>query len=160
MKNLKILATLITGLLFATMTYAQPSPKDYKGKDGRSDKKICMRHYSGHHGAHTIPDLTDKQKEEMKKIRIATKKETTPLKLQVEEKEAKLKQLMIVDNADQEAINQMIESIYADKAAIKKKKAESRVATRNLLTEEQKVAYDSRSSSKRKYDCKGKRSRK
>ncbi len=95
-----------------------------------------------------IPDLTDKQKEEIKALRIANMKEIRSLKDQMGIKRAELKALQDAENADLNAINHKIEEKAAIRTQIEKKSAAHRQAVRALLTDDQRIIYDQKTSHK------------
>ena len=89
-----------------------------------------------------IPDLTDKQKEEIKVIRTAQLKDSQSIKDQMSIKRAELKALQNVENPDLAAINKKIEERSALRTSLEKKSAAYRQDVRALLTDDQKVYFD------------------
>lgn len=94
-------------------------------------------------GFDRIPDLTDAQKESIKKIRLAAQKDMLPLRNQINEKMAHLQTLNTAEKADMKAIDKTIDEVYALKADMAKTQAKSRQEVRKLLTEEQRLVFDS-----------------
>jgi len=90
----------------------------------------------------TIPDLTDKQKEEIKTLRIAHLKEAQQIKNQMDIKRAELKALQTAENPDLDAINKKIEERSALRTDLEKKTAAYKQSVRALLTDDQKVIFD------------------
>jgi len=138
MKNLKwIFITLL--FLNASRMMAQ-----------KSDTTKSHRH--GHHTAmYGIPNLTDDQKKKIKDLRTPLQKEVLPLKNQLAEKRAHLKTLQTADKADLKSINSTIDEMSQLQSQIMKKHAAHTQAVRALLTDEQRVAFDTRASSGRKF---------
>ncbi len=108
----------------------------------------CSGHEKQHHQGieNLIPDLSDKQKEDIKALRVSNMKEIRGLKDQMDIKRAELKALQNAENADLNAINKKIEEKAAIRTQIEKKSAAHRQAVRALLTDEQKVIYDQKTS--------------
>lgn len=89
-----------------------------------------------------ITDLTDQQKTEVEKLRVAHMKEAQQIKNQMDIKRAELKALQTVENPDMDAINKKIEEKAALRTELEKKGAEHKQAVRNILTNDQRVIYD------------------
>ncbi|MBN2668480.1 MAG: periplasmic heavy metal sensor [Bacteroidales bacterium] len=98
-----------------------------------------------------IPDLTDQQKTEIEKLRIAHMKEIQQIKNQLDIKKAELKALQTAENPDMNAINKNIEERSALRTDLEKKSAAHHQAVRDLLTDDQKVIYDSKTARKHQY---------
>ncbi len=109
--------------------------------EGDMDYKY-QAHYHGMENA--IPDLTDKQKEEIKVLRISHMKEAQQLRNQMGIKRAELKALQINDKIDIDAINKKIEEKATLRTELEKKDVGFRQAVRSLLTDEQKLIFDER----------------
>jgi len=137
MKNLKwFLITLL--FLNASRMMAQ-----------KSDTTKSHRH--GHHAAmYGIPDLTEDQKKKIKDLKTPLHKEILPLKNQLAEKKAHLKTLQTADKADLKSINTTIDEMTQLQSQIMKKRAAHPQAVRALLTDEQRIAFDMKTSSGRK----------
>ena len=88
--------------------------------------------------------FTDEQKTKMKEIRLAAYKEIKPLQNQLGELQAKERTLTTADKADMNAINANIEDIAKVKVKIAKIEAANLQQIRSLLTDEQKIKFDSR----------------
>jgi Spy/CpxP family protein refolding chaperone len=91
-----------------------------------------------------IPDLSDAQKTEIKKLRTAHLKEIQQLKNQMEIKRAELKALQTAEKPDMDAINKKIDERAALRVQIEKEAAAHKQAVRTVLTEDQRVIYDSK----------------
>jgi Spy/CpxP family protein refolding chaperone len=140
MKNLKwILITLI--FLSSTGMMAQ-----------KSDTTKSRHH--GHHLAQAmygIPNLTEDQKKKINELKTPLHKEILPLKNQLVEKKAHLKTLQTAEKADLKSINTTIDEMSQLQSQIMKKRAAHTQAVRALLTDEQRIAFDMRASSGRKF---------
>ena len=91
-----------------------------------------------------IPDLTDDQKDQIKALRTKHQKESLPMRNEIRELHAKLITLETAETPDMKAINAMIDKIAAKKAALHKLRAKHRQEVRKVLTEDQRVIFDSR----------------
>ena len=138
MKQLSLIALLTIFVFGANTTIAQDCNKGHK------------------HGVESwIPDLTDAQKTEIKTLRTAHRKEVQQVKNQMDIKRAELKALQTVENPDMAAINKKIEERSALRTDLEKKSAAHKQAVRKVLTEEQRVVYDSKISKKGAHKCGG-----
>ena len=91
-----------------------------------------------------IPDLTDQQKEQVREVMMETRKEMLPLQNQMREKRALLRTLRTAENADMNAVNTMAEEISGIRAEMMKTRLASEQEIRALLTEDQRIIFDSR----------------
>ena len=125
-------------LFFGTQAYSQDcgGVKQGKGNGGGVENKI--------------PDLTDKQKEEIKKIDLVFKKQSLPITNELHEKRAHLNTLKTTDPIDQKAIDAQIEAIGKLRTDLAKLQADKKIKVRNTLTDEQKVYFDSHAGQKHK----------
>jgi hypothetical protein len=115
--------TIIALMLFgATSIFAQP------GHESNRDNGI---------------KFTDDQKAKIKEIRMASYKEMKALRNQLGELKAKEQTLTTADKADMNAINANIDEITKVQNKMMKIKASNLQQIRNLLTDEQKMIFDS-----------------
>lgn len=145
MKPTTIFKTVLLSLLLVGMTgtaLAQ-QPPDRVMKKERMEKMREMRQH--HDRMPRIPDLTDQQKEQIKDIMLTTRQAVLPLQNQMREKAARLKTLRTAEKVDMEAVNSVIEEIGDIRTQIMKTRVASEQEIRELLTEEQRVVFDSRS---------------
>ena len=89
-----------------------------------------------------IPDLTDQQKEQLKKLRLALAEKTLPLRNLLGEKEAHLRTLVTARVADAAAIEKTAEEIGDLRSQVFKAEVLNEVSLRGLLTEDQKAWLD------------------
>ena len=129
--KLFILTLIFSSLLIAS-SLAQP-PGKRSGSHPGMEERILDR----------IPDITEKQKEQIKEIRTDHMKEVLPLRNQVREKEAHLQTISTGENVNLEKVNKTIEEISALKMNMAKKRAAHRQEIRKVLTEDQRVIFDS-----------------
>ena len=99
----------------------------------------------GSQGAHMgIPGLTDDQKTQIGKLRIAHQKEMQGLRNQLAENKAHYRTLMTAEKADINAINKNIDEFTGLKATMMKKQAAHIQDIRKLLNDEQRLAFDNK----------------
>ena len=92
---------------------------------------------------HGIPDLTEEQKEKIEAVKLDHKKQKMQLKNELNEKMAHKKTLMTSDDVDMQEINKTIDEIGAIKTEMMKKDAAHIQEIRSLLTDEQRIYFDS-----------------
>ncbi len=91
-----------------------------------------------------LPDLTDEQKEKIKELRLGLMKEALPIRNQIAENWAKLKTISTADPVDMKAIDKLIDENSILQASLKKEKAANHQEVRKLLTDDQRIIFDSR----------------
>ena len=141
MKSLKQLSLVVLLSVFvfgANNTFAQDCNK---------------KHQHGIENA--IPDLTEDQKTDIKKLRTEHRKEVQQIKNQMDIKRAELKALQTAENPDIAAINKKIEERSALRTDLEKKSAAHKQDVRKLLNDEQKVVYDNKMNRKAHHKCGG-----
>lgn len=103
------------------------------------------RHFNrGEMMMQVLPDLTDEQKEKIKELRLGLMKEALPIRNQIAENWAKLKTISTADPVDMKAIDKLIDENSILQASLKKEKAANHQEVRKLLTDEQRIVFDSR----------------
>ena len=148
MKNTFSKLFLLVAIVAATVTFtnAQNQPK----QDATPPAK-CNHDMKQGQGACCpktscdIPDLTADQKTKMEDLTLQHIKAVTPLKNQLKEKQAKINSLLDVEKPDMVAINAAIDEMTVVTNQLIKKKAEHKLAIRNLLTDKQKIVFDAKS---------------
>jgi Spy/CpxP family protein refolding chaperone len=94
-----------------------------------------------HIGMETILDLSEEQLNKIEKIQLEFQKISLPILNKVSEKNAQLNS-MITEGADQSKINQQIDEIGDLQATIRKERVYTHLKVRELLTEGQKIKFD------------------
>jgi Spy/CpxP family protein refolding chaperone len=129
-------ATVLAMALFmfaGTNIYAQRG-RNYQDQDrGFAQKQHCM-----------IPDLTEDQQNKMDALRVNHLKEMKDFRNQMNELRARKHTLQTSDNVDLKEINAVIDKMTAVHNQMMKQSAKHRQEIRSLLTDEQKVYFDSR----------------
>ncbi len=143
MKTVRInLIVLMILSLVSLSTFAQQgSPQGNQARG--SQEEVGMKKGKDERGM-MIPNMTEEQKESMKAIKTSTGKKMLPLKSALGEKEAKLKTLQTAEKVDMKAIDSQIDDIGKLKTDMAKIKSRSMQDIRALLTDEQRVDFDSR----------------
>jgi Spy/CpxP family protein refolding chaperone len=96
-----------------------------------------------------LPGITDEQKKQIKDFKVQQMKEMLPLKNQLGEKKAHLKTLETSDTPDMKAINQLIDEMGSIQVSMRKKQAEFTQKVRKILTDEQRILFDTFKDSKK-----------
>ncbi len=145
MKTLKfqVIGMFLIAILLSmnTNTFAQKGygKCDGTGKgNGNGQGNIC----------NNIPDLTADQQAKIDKLKTAHMKEIQSLRNELSEKEAHLQTLRTADKADMVSINQTIDEISVIKTTMAKSREQHFQDVRGLLTDDQKVVFDSRGQGK------------
>lgn len=90
-----------------------------------------------------IPNLTDAQSKEITTLRTAHQKNMQTLRLAWSKKNIELQELQLADNVNTNAINKVIDEKSAISAKMQKAKVKHRNDVSNLLTDDQKVYFNS-----------------
>lgn len=142
MKTLPLFKTVALALTLVGLTGVTFAQSGTRNNNERMERMREMRQPGNRMFA--IPDLTDEQKEQIRTVMTETRKEMLPLQNQVREKSAQLLTLRTAENADMNAINAMVEEISSLRAAMMKNRLASEQEIRALLTDDQRVIFDSR----------------
>lgn len=86
-------------------------------------------------------DLNDEQKAQIEKIHLDMQKELLPTFNELREKNTKLNTL-ISENESESKINQLIDEISKLQATVRKGRISTHFKVRELLTDEQKIKFD------------------
>jgi Spy/CpxP family protein refolding chaperone len=124
------LIIIITSFL-TTLSFTQPPAE--RGPRPERGARIFDR----------LPDLTEEQQEQIKQLRTAHLKEILPIENKIREKAAQLNTLETSEKVDMVKINKTIEELGELKVTIAKKRAAHRQDIRKILTEDQRVIFDS-----------------
>jgi len=126
---------------------AIPSLAQQRSKRMMQDRPMQFHHQGGQ--MMNLPDLTDEQRTQIRDIMLNTRKEMLPIQNELREKQAQLRTLTTGENIDMDAANTVIEEIGALRTEMMKNRIASRQEIRNLLTEEQRIIFDSHTPMKR-----------
>ena len=90
-----------------------------------------------------IPNLTEEQKTQIHQIRTSGQIAALPVKNQLREKKAKLITLTTADKYDAKAVNAVVDDISKLEKTIMLFQIEHKQQIRSVLTEEQRIVFDS-----------------
>jgi len=126
-------------LLMGTQAFSQQRKEGYQGKHNMSQAERLEN---------AIPDLTEQQKKDIEKIGLDMKKQSLPITNELRERRAHLQTLKTTEPIDQAAIDKEIEAIGKLRTDLAKLREDTRLKIRNVLTDEQKVVFDSKAQGK------------
>ncbi len=129
--NLVLVAALLLGLNLSAL--AQQG-------NGRGNQSGGQRGYY----CENIPDLTEDQQSRIQTLRTAHWKEMQNFRNDLGQKRTRLRTLQTAENANPDEINNLIEEMGTTRTNMQKKAMEQRTEVRGLLTDDQKVYFDSR----------------
>jgi Spy/CpxP family protein refolding chaperone len=160
MKTIKILSLLIifSAFTFQSSLMAQgdtSKPREWQRyrqggpmhmmqdqQPGRGPMHMMNNQQPGRERGMMIPNLTDDQKAKIKDLKTQLAKETLPLKNQLGELKAKERTLTTAATPDMKAINANIDEITTVRGKIMKATEGTNQKIRALLTDEQKLFFD------------------
>lgn len=125
--------TIALLMLAGSNMYAQRGRNYSNQSEGFNQNQICQR----------IPDLTEDQQTKIEAHRLKHMKEINDFRNQKNELQAKKHTLMTSDNVTMNEINSVIDKLTSLQNKMMKSSAKHRRDIRDLLTEDQKVYFDS-----------------
>ncbi len=140
MKTIK--AFTLAGLLLIVtgMQTIQAQPSHNRNHD-KHEMRGQQRHQ---HPMSGIPDLTEEQKDKIKSLHVDHMKSILPLENQLDEKKARLKSLTTAENVNLEKVDEVIDEITSIDNKIMKSRVRHGQDIRNILTEEQRIIFNSK----------------
>jgi Spy/CpxP family protein refolding chaperone len=149
MKALHYFSTAVIALSLASMVTLNAQKHE---RQGRSEHKQDMaKDSSFRKNGSEIPSLTAEQKAKVKELRLAHFKEVQPLRNQLGELKAKQKTLTTAEKPDLKLINSNIDEITKVKNQLMKSREQNHQQIRALLTDEQRMAFDTHKGAKMKH---------
>ncbi len=139
MKNLTTVALISFFVVLSTLTITAQNNRGKRNLMNNEKPRMEQGNFIGQN----IPDLTEKQENSIKELRTKFLKDTKNHKNTITELEAKLHTLKTADSPDMKEIYTQIEKIGDLKVKIEKAQADMEQNVRKLLTEDQKVLFDS-----------------
>ncbi|MBN2213339.1 MAG: Spy/CpxP family protein refolding chaperone [Bacteroidales bacterium] len=133
--SIRTMMMVLSGLILTVSLMAQ---RGY-GPGGNNQERAGIGRY-----CQAIPDLTDEQEQQIMNLRTAHMKEMNGYRSDLSIKRAELRKLQTADNADMNKINAKIDEIGKMKTEMSKIMAAHLQKVRALLTDEQRVFFDSR----------------
>jgi Spy/CpxP family protein refolding chaperone len=134
-KSVKAVMILAAFFMATNIANAQQGPRNGQ-KQGQFNRQ-------GSNFGHGL-DLTEDQLAQTKTMRLAMQKGMLPLRNQLGENDAKLRTLSTAENVNTKEINKLIDSNSAINASMAKLRSANHQQFRKLLTEEQRVVFDTR----------------
>ena len=131
-----LIIMMIAAMSMTTNVWAQGRGAG-KGQGGKKGAPMM-------HMKKMLPDLTDDQVKKIKSLRMGMLKQITPMKAQLQELKAHLQTLSIAEKADMEAINNTIEKMGSIRTKMMMIHAKFRQDVRSVLTDEQRIVFDSK----------------
>ena len=143
--NCKLLLVLLVSGLFTGLIFTNSAYSQNKG-DKKPAGKEAMAPKGDEQSGNPMQELklTPEQKKSIFDLRSNMMKSSLPVKNLIGEKKAHLKTLSTIDNPDMNAINSTIDEIASLKAQIMKMHVANRLEIRTLLTDKQRVIFDSK----------------
>ncbi|MCF8294482.1 MAG: Spy/CpxP family protein refolding chaperone [Bacteroidales bacterium] len=138
-KNLAGMLLIMAILVTSLSAFSQPGMRGNRNLD--NDRPGTARIDQDHP---FFDSLSDDQKAKIKTIQLNHQKEMIQLKNQLREKKARLISLQTMDSPNVKEIDAQIDAIGALKVQIAKKRSQVHLSIRELLTEEQRILFDSR----------------
>ena len=136
--RISIIGVLLAALWFVGGVMAQGDDLDLEEMEHPMPSRVEHRKPGP-----IIPDLTEDQEEQIQSLRTDYLKAILPMRNELAEMNARLQTLSTADNADMSQINGLIEDMGAIKMQMMKAGAAHRQEIRKLLTDEQRVVFDS-----------------
>jgi len=135
-QKISITALAVALLMFiGSDMYAQRQGGNNQGQNfDREPQEKCLN----------IPDLTPEQEAKIEALRVDHMKKRTEFRNQMNELRAKKQTLMTTDKSDLNAINGIIDQMTALQNKMMKERVKNHQEIRNLLTDTQKVYFDSK----------------
>tara|TARA_R110000868_G_scaffold304437_3_gene564994 strand:+ start:14427 stop:14948 length:522 start_codon:yes stop_codon:yes gene_type:complete len=143
MKKLIPTTILVALVLLTTDVFAQGRP--LRGDAQQQNPQAQFNRGNAERGPEQMMralDLTEDQQEQVKQLHLETQKAMLSIQNQLNEKEAKLKTLTTGENADFKAASKVVEEIGDLKTEIAINRLETHSKIRALLTDEQKLKFD------------------
>lgn len=139
---------LFTTALFLGFTVLSAQPNKMNKKPQRQGSEFSQRNMGpggmGVQNSNCRLDLTEEQQDQMKDLRMDHQKNVMTVKNEMGVLAAEQKVLMSGDDQNLNDINKKIDEMQVLRTDLLKMSAKHRLEVRNLLTDEQKVLFDSK----------------
>jgi Spy/CpxP family protein refolding chaperone len=140
---MSVMAMFLVGFSYAQDNTA-PAPVPQNAEMG-PHHQAGKGHHPFKRGEHAfLPNLTEQQQQQIKELRTKHQQAMLPLENQLNEKNARLKTLLSVQNQNNKDIDKVLADISEIQASILKEKVAHYQSIQVLLTPEQRVAFDSK----------------
>lgn len=146
--NFKMIVTLVLIVLmgFGTDVLAQRGSGQGNGQRNGDGQGNGNGQGYAFRDCQNMPNLTDAQKTSIQKLQITQQKEMLQHRNELRELQAKLNTQRSADNENMTEINKMVDEISAVKNTQMKQREAHKQEIRKLLTDDQKVMFDTRQS--------------
>ncbi len=142
MINIRI-AALLPGLVLCMMPiHARSQERSALPPPPPGGGRVAMHQTPG--GDRDMLNLTDQQKDQIRKLNFALAEKTLPLQNEVAEKEARLRTLMTAREPDRAAVDKSAEEIGNLRTELFRARVANEMKIRDVLTVEQKALRDMR----------------
>jgi Spy/CpxP family protein refolding chaperone len=132
-----ILVSVIMVFLIADLGYSQQ-----RGQRQMQERPQVQMQQRQHNPGMNIPNLTDEQREQIRKSVIENREKMLPLQNQLREKHARLRTLTTGNTVNIRDAEQVIDEVTVIQSRMMKNRINHRNEIRNILTDEQKVVFD------------------
>ena len=129
MKRTIFIAAFLVAAMFVTTAHAQNRGG---GRNQNNFQSECL-----------IPNLTEAQQAKIESLRLERMRVRTTHRAEMDQLRASRRTMMIAGNPDATQINGVIDQMGAKRVEMQKSAIAHRLAVRTLLTDEQKVYFDS-----------------
>lgn len=133
-RKLFISALMMVMLLISSQSFGQRGRYGAPNRQGMNQAGACLN----------LESLSEEQKAQIQELRTAQLEQRLELRNRMDELRARKRTLQTQPDADLKAINQVIDQMSELRADMQKDAAAHRQQIRELLTDEQRVLFDSR----------------
>ncbi len=133
-RNLLISALLMVMLLISSQSFGQRNRTMRQDRPANPQEGVCLN----------LDDLSEEQESKITELRTAQLGQRLEHRNQMDELRARKRTLQTQPDADLSAINQVIDQMSDLRSDMMKQAAAHRQQVRELLTDEQRVIFDSR----------------
>lgn len=137
----KVMATMGVMALLIGTSFAQDNVRTERIP---ADKRAEMKMKKEHGMMSEIPNLTEEQKTQIKKLKEEARVKSEPQRKQLKDLKMKLNELKTAENPNQQEINSLIDKSAKIKAEMDKARAASEIKVRQILTPEQLKVVDAK----------------
>jgi len=109
---------------------------------GRSGQHVEAQQ-ARHDFLYGIESLSQEQRDKIRELQVQRREQSLKHRAEVDELRARKRNLMVDKDSDMGAVNRVIDQMTARQAQWMKENAAHRQAIRNLLTDEQRIIFDS-----------------
>jgi Spy/CpxP family protein refolding chaperone len=142
MKTNKInIVSIILIMAFAVSSVQVIAQQGREMRKVRVEKRVEKKEFRKER-MHEMLDLSEEQKEQIKKLRLEHQKAMLPIKNLFGEQKAKMQTLRTAEKVDLKAIDKLVDDMTGLRAKQMKMQVRHEQEVRSLLTEEQRIMFD------------------